>query len=391
MITNKVVTKLSHISLLTDGIYPFVMGGMQKHSYYLAKYFALHHIHVDLYHYIPQSKHEVADAFTEEERNYIQLIPIEMPTSDKLPGHYLRQSKKYSKKIFQAFIQRKKTQFIYAQGFTAWYFLQNKKMVEVPIGLNFHGVEPLQQTADSRSFLQKLLLKPFMVKQLKNSDYVFSLGKNLSALMIQAGVNAERIIQIQIGIESTWLVEKIKPTEFPIKFLFIGRNERRKAVHELSQAIQLSNSPLIEFHFIGPLTNHDLHLSAEQRVHHQNIYMHGSITDQEKIKALVRKCDVLICASYSEGMPTVILEAMSSGLTVLATNVGAVNELVNEDTGWIIQSPIPNDIATSIKQIVSTPASTIDKKKTSAQSWVRTQFLWETVIQKTIDEIEKRI
>lgn len=28
------------IALLTDGIFPYAMGGMQKHSYYLAKYFA---------------------------------------------------------------------------------------------------------------------------------------------------------------------------------------------------------------------------------------------------------------------------------------------------------------------------------------------------------------
>ena len=28
------------IALLTDGIYPYLVGGMQKHSYNLAKYFA---------------------------------------------------------------------------------------------------------------------------------------------------------------------------------------------------------------------------------------------------------------------------------------------------------------------------------------------------------------
>ncbi|MBK7816242.1 MAG: glycosyltransferase [Sphingobacteriaceae bacterium] len=38
----------------------------------------------------------------------------------------------------------------------------------------------------------------------------------------------------------------------------------------------------------------------------------------------MRACDVLICPSFSEGFPNVILEAMSNGLAVAATNVGAV-------------------------------------------------------------------
>jgi hypothetical protein len=38
------------IALLTNGIYPFQIGGIQKHSYYLAKYFAKEKVTVDIYH-----------------------------------------------------------------------------------------------------------------------------------------------------------------------------------------------------------------------------------------------------------------------------------------------------------------------------------------------------
>jgi hypothetical protein len=38
------------ILLLTDGIFPFVMGGMQKHSYYLAKYLDKEVVDVTLAH-----------------------------------------------------------------------------------------------------------------------------------------------------------------------------------------------------------------------------------------------------------------------------------------------------------------------------------------------------
>ena len=37
------------IALLTDGLWPDTIGGMQKHSFYLAKYLALNGHHVDVY------------------------------------------------------------------------------------------------------------------------------------------------------------------------------------------------------------------------------------------------------------------------------------------------------------------------------------------------------
>ena len=46
------------IALITDGIAPYVLGGMQKHSFYLAKYFAKNKIHVDLIHY-NDSKYDI--------------------------------------------------------------------------------------------------------------------------------------------------------------------------------------------------------------------------------------------------------------------------------------------------------------------------------------------
>lgn len=57
------------------------------------------------------------------------------------------------------------------------------------------------------------------------------------------------------------------------------------------------------------------------------------------VPRLMQALDVLVLASTprSEGMPTVILEAMASGKPVLATDVGAVRELVTDgETGLVV-------------------------------------------------------
>jgi len=89
------------IGLLTDGIFPYVIGGMQKHSFYLASFFARQQVNVDLYH-TNKSQFEIEklEFFSEQEKKYIRHFVVDFPSGGKLPGHYIRASYSYSAKIF---------------------------------------------------------------------------------------------------------------------------------------------------------------------------------------------------------------------------------------------------------------------------------------------------
>lgn len=57
----------------------------------------------------------------------------------------------------------------------------------------------------------------------------------------------------------------------------------------------------------------------------------------EDIKTIYQEADVLVLTSDWEGTPNVILEAMASGLPVVATRVGGVPDLVQEaETGFLV-------------------------------------------------------
>jgi len=77
-----------------------------------------------------------------------------------------------------------------------------------------------------------------------------------------------------------------------------------------------------------------------------------------RVPELMPGFDVLALTSVprSEGMPTVILEAMACGLPVVATDVGAVSELVaHEETGFVVPAGDPDRIAIRLGQLASDP------------------------------------
>ena len=63
------------------------------------------------------------------------------------------------------------------------------------------------------------------------------------------------------------------------------------------------------------------------------VHLAGTQTD---MPAVLAEIDVLVSASHSEAMPLVLMEAMASGIPVVATRVGGIPDLVQHGvTGWL--------------------------------------------------------
>lgn len=375
------------IALITDGIWPYVLGGMQKHSYYLCKYLAQHKVQVDLIHY-NASNYDISklEFFTDEEKKFITPIIVNFPKGLPFPGHYIYRSYKHSKLIFKALKGNLKLyDFIYTKGFTGWYLINQKKSGKIncnKIGVKFHGYEMFQKPPDFKIKLQHIFLLRGPVKKISlNADVVFSYGGKITDIIKSIGVDASKIIELPSGVESSILASNIIPTSEKIKFLFLGRYERRKGVEELRQAITNLKNQNFEFHFIGPIPE-------EKKLQDKNVIYHNEIRDKQILNNLIKKCDVLVCPSWSEGMPNVILEGMANGLAILATDVGATNVLVNSETGWLIENCDIKEIQSTLVKIINASPQEIDRKKQIALKTITENFVWEKLVLKLIAKLK---
>jgi glycosyltransferase involved in cell wall biosynthesis len=370
------------IALVTDGIFPYVIGGMQKHSYYLCKYLVRMGLEVDLYH-TNQSSYDIEklELFTAEEKAKINSIVIKFPESDKIPGHYLRSSYKYSMAVYEAYRRREKVDFIYCKGFSGWELARRKKAktITTPLAVNFHGYEMFQPAPSLRIKIEQHLLFRGPVKFIcNNADYVLSYGSKIDDIIKSIPIPPSKIISIPTGIEENWVNDQIKLTGPIKKYLFIGRYERRKGIQELTSAIRQIKQTNCEFNFIGPIP-------IENQLKKENVIYHGAISNQDEIKEITRKCDILICPSYSEGMPNVIMEGMASGLAIIATNVGAVNLLVDENTGNLLELEELPYLQKIIENFNDLDASTVNAMKNNAVEKIKKNFLWSYIAKLHVD------
>ena len=99
-------------------------------------------------------------------------------------------------------------------------------------------------------------------------------------------------------------------------------------------------------------------MEKSKKLDHPNIIYHGLIKSQNAIKGILDNSDILVSPSYSEGMPTVILEAMARGCAIIATDVGATCTMVSSDNGWLING----DIKLGLKEKM-TKALNLNQKK----------------------------
>ena len=117
------------------------------------------------------------------------------------------------------------------------------------------------------------------------------------------------------------------------------------------------------------------------------VFFTGARADMPAVYA---SFDVFVLPSLDEGMPISILEAMSAGTPVVATDVGAVPQLITGTTGWLIPAgqtdPLTHALAEALAnreeaQLRTTHARALVEAKYSARAMAQNYLrLYETLI-----------
>ena len=164
---------------------------------------------------------------------------------------------------------------------------------------------------------------------------------------------------------------------------FAGRLSNEKGPEVFVRAALLLRSSLPEARLVligeGPmraeLAELIEHFDLTRRVH-----LAGLCDD---MAAAYHELDVLVSSSHSEAMPLVLMEAMASGLPVVATRVGGVPDLVEQgETGWLVAPGDFQDIAGKLTRLLTQPGER-ERMGTRARERALAKFALDDCVQQT--------
>ena len=146
----------------------------------------------------------------------------------------------------------------------------------------------------------------------------------------------------------------------PIKFLLLGTIEHRKGQRVFLEAVRmLSEDVLREARFRSSAGRMILALTSEIRAaaRESSYLTYEEGVSPEEALALIRNADVMVCSSWDETGPLILMEALALGKAILSTNVGAVAEnLATEEGGLFVQPGDATALSAAIERLVREPA-----------------------------------
>jgi len=139
--------------------------------------------------------------------------------------------------------------------------------------------------------------------------------------------------------------------------LTVGRLDAQKGLPDLLSAAELVVAARDDWRLAivgdGPLRHWIVEQLASRPTLAGRVKWVGRRDD---VPGLLRSADLLVHPSLWEGMPNVVLEAMASGLPVVATEVeGSEDLVVPGRTGWLVPSGDPTRLAGAILEAVDDP------------------------------------
>ena len=117
----------------------------------------------------------------------------------------------------------------------------------------------------------------------------------------------------------------------------------RKRIHLIAEALsEIENINIHWIHIGNGIIENNIYLLAKKLLNKKsNIsYEFKGYMENENIMRFYSEniIDCFISASESEGLPVSMMEAISFGIPVIATNAGGVSEIVNDNTGILLNS-----------------------------------------------------
>lgn len=275
------------------------------------------------------------------------------------------------------------------------------KLFKIPFIVSALGADvPGFNIADWRLDTYHKLTRPISKSIWKNASSIVANGSKLKELCEDFDKN-KKIDLITNGVDQNLFYPaqnsgfRIQNSE-TIQLLFVSRLMPQKGIETLIDACGILKEKGITNFKLSVVG--DGHLKSKMfslidKYSLENNVDHLGWKSLEELPDIYRNSDLFILPSSMEGMPSVVLQAMSCGLPIVATNVDGFKEVVEDNVnGFLVEYKNAEKLSEAIEQLIKSKNLRDKMSKESIEKSKR--FSWESIAKKYlelyIDAINKK-
>ena len=247
------------------------------------------------------------------------------------------------------------------------------------------------------------ILRSYEKKLMNRSDALIAVSKyTVNELTDLYGISTDKIHVIYNGVDIQKFTPRQNKTELREQFglepnkkivLFVGRLYHRKGLELLLRSIppvleQFSNVTFVISGTGFKEKEESLKNIAKELNIENDVKFLGYVAD-EKLPELYSTADIFVLPAIYENFPFAILEAQSTALPVISTNVGGIPEfLENEKNGFLIEPGDEPMLTQKLLALLQNP-NLVKKMGDLGRKMIEEQLSWDIITNQVIDLYHK--
>jgi glycosyltransferase involved in cell wall biosynthesis len=168
----------------------------------------------------------------------------------------------------------------------------------------------------------------------------------------------DRFHIVRCGIDPELYTPRPEPGNAVAELLCVGRLTPAKGQHILIEACAMLSKAGVPFHltFVGDGPDRESLKSYAQSVGLESKITFTGALGQDKVRGHYDRADIFVLASFAEGVPVVLMEAMAKEIPVISTRITGIPELIEHEADGLLAVPgDPGDLARQIRTLLENP------------------------------------
>lgn len=213
----------------------------------------------------------------------------------------------------------------------------------------------------------------------KNARLVTTVSRSLQQAMEQKGLVSQYTVIPNVVDTRNFFCDPVRKQMGKKRMLHVSLLNDVKNVEGILRTVARlgKHRPDFELHIAGDGPNRTRleALATELRIKDQLVFFLG-LQDSASLAQIMRESDFLIIFSHFESLPCVLIEALASGLPVIATRVGGIPDHLGPDLGLLIEPGDEDGLLSAMEYMLD---HSTEYSPSCIQEYARSHFEFDVV------------